>query len=186
MEEEKKIRKGRVFISILLSSILATTFTLFIEKSDMITTKSRISEHFKQSEYTSSYDDLHVVLKKEAGGQYLLLYTYSIKNKGKEIGLVHYRKMKLLPFYELEQFDDSPQPTVGSSFLNNGQFIVYGNRKELGADYFTYRQNIEFKRVNLPQQDFFIQIETFEDRFFVPRLNFYSKEGKIVASTRAK
>ncbi|MCA1058757.1 hypothetical protein LCL96_07420 [Rossellomorea aquimaris] len=186
MEENKKMRRRRVFISILLSSLLATCITLFVEKGDMITTKSNIIEHFQQSEPMKSYNDLQVVSEKEAGGQYLLLYTYKNKYNEKEIGLVHYRKMKLLPFFELDHFDDTLQATVGTGFLNNGQFIVYGNREELGADYFTYRRNIEFKRVNLREPTFFIQIETFENRFFVPRLNFYSNDGKIVASTRAK
>lgn len=186
MDEENKRSKGNVFLSILLSSLLATVFSLYIEKGDAITTKSKISEHFQQLGHTEFNQKVNVVLEKEAGEQYLLLYTYNNQDKIKGIGMARYRKMNLLPLYELEHVNHSPQLSVGTEFLNNHQFIVYGNNEELDADYFTYRKKIEFKKVRLPEMDYFIRIETFENRFLVPGLNFYSNDGEIVASTLAK
>ncbi|PFA67035.1 hypothetical protein CN378_11660 [Bacillus sp. AFS015802] len=186
MEEEKKRKKGKVFISILLSSLLAATLSFFIERNAVITKKSTISRHFKQFALTEFNEDVNIVLEKEVGEQYLILYTHRDRNKEKEIGLVRYKKMKLIPLYEFEQYYQPQESSLGTDSLNNYQFIVYGNREELDADYFTYRKNIEFKHVSLTAKDFFIHIETFEDMFLVPRVNFYSKDSGIVASTRAK
>jgi hypothetical protein len=186
MEKEKKKPTGKIFFSILLSSLLATGISFFFEKVDIITKKSRIGEHFQHISQNEFNEDINIVLEKEAGEYYFLLCTKHTKGEENEIRLVRYKKMDFLPLYEFEQYYNPVQSSVGSDHLNNSQFIVYGNREKLGADYFTYRKNIKFKRVSLPVEDFFIHIETNEDAFLVPRVNFYSEDRGIVASTIAK
>ncbi|MFI8574277.1 hypothetical protein ACIGEL_01105 [Rossellomorea aquimaris] len=94
--------------------------------------------------------------------------------------------MNVLPLYELKSINDSPQLSAGTDFLHTNQFIVYGDRDEMGADYFTYRENIQFKRLELEENDYFIHIEPYEGMLHVPQVNFYSSDGKIVGSTQAK
>ncbi|MGM0851112.1 MAG: hypothetical protein ACQEWI_00615 [Bacillota bacterium] len=182
----KKNTRGRFLLSLSVSSLIAFAVTLYIEKGDSITRKGAFRQHFEQLEYKDTYHNMKVVSEKEAGGQHLLLYTYMNKDGEKQIGLALYRKMNVLPLYELYHFNDSPQLSVGTEFLHTNRFIVYGNRDDIGADYFTYRENIQFKRIKLEENDYFIHIEPYAGMLHVPQVNFYSIDGKIVGSTQAK
>lgn len=46
--------------------------------------------------------------------------------------------------------------------------------------------SIQFKRIELEENDYFIHIEPYEGMLHVPQVNFYSSDGKIVGSTQAK
>jgi len=184
--EEKKNTRGSFLLSLLVSSLIAFAITLYFEKGDSITRKGAFRQHLEQLEFKGTYHDLKVVSEKEAGQQYLLLYTYMNKDGKNQIGLAIYKKMNVLPLYELNSINDSPQLSAGTDFLHTNQFIVYGDRDEMGADYFTYRENIQFKRLELEENDYFIHIEPYEGMLHVPQVNFYSSDGKIVGSTQAK
>jgi hypothetical protein len=184
--EEKKNTWGRFLLSLSLSSLIAFAITFYFEKGDSITRKGALRQHLEQLEFKDTYHDLKVVSEKEAGEQYLLLYTYMNKEGKRQIGLAFYRKMNVIPLYELYRINDSPHLSVGTEFLHTNQFIVYGDRDEIGADYFTYRANIQFKRIELEENEYFIHIEPYEGMLHVPQVNFYSIDGKIVSSTQAK
>lgn len=184
--EEKKNTWVRFPLSLLVSSLIAFAITFYFEKGDSITRKGAFRQHFEQLEYKDTYQNMKVVSEKEAGEQYLLLYTYLNNDGENKIGLALYRKMNVLPLYELYRINDSPQLSVGTEFLHTNQFIVYGDRDEIGADYFTYREKIHFKRMDIEENDYFIHIEPYAGMLHVPQVNFYSSDGKIVGSTQAK
>lgn len=184
--EEKKNTRGRFLLSLSMSSLIAFAITFYFEKGDSITRKGAFRQHLEQLEFGGHYHDLNVVSEKKAGEQYLLLYTYLNNDGEKQIGLAFYRKMNVLPLYELYRINDSPQLSVGTEFLPTNQFIVYGDRDEIEADYFTYRENIQFNRIELEENDYFIHMEPYSGMLLVPQVNFYSSDGTIVASTQAK
>ena len=169
-----------------MSSLIAFAITFYFEKGDSITRKGAFRQHLEQLEFEGTYHDLNVVSEKKAGEQYLLLYTYMNKDREKQIGLALYRKMNVLPLYELYRINDSSQLSVGTEFLPTNQFIIYGDRDEIEADYFTYRENIQFNRIELEANDYFIHIESYAGMLHIPEVNFYSSDGTIVASTQAK
>ncbi len=164
----------------MISYTIVTTF----QNGEYITQEKNISAHFEELKETAKKKNVKVVLQNEVGDKYLLLYTFENKYEDQQLGIVHYKKMTLLPLYELERYGHTEQQSVGSDYLNNGQFIVYGDRVKLNADYYTYRKDDRFKRVNLTEERYFIQIQTYQNRHFpVPSINYYKDNGTIVGST---
>jgi hypothetical protein len=173
----------KVMVIVIVSTVLSTLLVNLIEKRDLLTTKENLVSHLEDFK-TNNQNKATVVLQRKIGDQHVLLYTQ--KGENDKIGIVYYIKTDLFPFYELVRDQEAKHPLLGSSFLNNRQFIVYGNVKDSGADYFQYRNNIDFKKVQLDEQLYFIHVESYGGQLSVPLVTFYSNEGEMLATVPAK
>ncbi|MEL3971514.1 hypothetical protein AAEO50_04405 [Rossellomorea oryzaecorticis] len=182
MNKSGSLSKG-LFI-VIISTVLSTLLVNLIGKRDLLTTKENLSSHIEEFK-TNDQNKVTVVLKRKIGEQYVLLYTS--KGMNDNIGIAYYVKTDLFPFYELIRDEEAQNPILGSSFLNNDQFIVYGNVKDTRAEYFKYRNYIDYKKVNLPKGPYFLHVETYEGKqLSVPLVTLYSEEGKVVAAAPAQ
>lgn len=182
MKKSGSLTKG-LFI-VIISTVLSILLLNLIEKRDILTTKEKLTSHFEEFKKNDK-SSVSVVLKRKIGDQYILLYT--TKGKNEKIGIAYYIKTDLFPFYELIRDEEPQNPILGSGYLNNEQFIVYGNVKDSGAEYFQYRNYIDFKKVKLPNSPYFLLVETYKGKqLSVPLVTFYSEEGNVVGTAPAQ
>jgi hypothetical protein len=182
VKKSGSLTKG-IFI-VIFSTVLSTLMVNLIEKRDILTTKEKLTSHFEEFK-KNDQSSVSVVLKRKIGDQYILLYT--TKGQNEKIGIAYYTKTDLFPFYELIRDEEAQNPILGSGYLNKEQFIVYGNVKGSGAEYFKYRNYIDFKKVNLPNGPYFLHVETYEGKqLSVPLVTLYSEEGNVVAAAPAQ
>jgi hypothetical protein len=174
----------KVLFIVIIITVLSTLLLNLIEKRDILTTKENLTSHLEEFK-TNDKNKVTVVLKRKISDQYVLLYT--TKGQNDKIGIAYYIKTDLFPFYELIRDEEAQNPILGSSFLNKEQFIVYGNVKDSGAEYFKYRNYIDFKKVKLPNGPYFLHVETYEGKqLSVPLVTLYDEEGNTVAAAPAK
>jgi hypothetical protein len=182
VKKSGSLTKG-LFI-VIISTVLSTLLLNLIEKRDILTTKEKLTSHFEEFK-KNDQRSVSVVLKRKIGDQYILLYT--TKGQNEKIGIAYYIKTDLFPFYELIRGEEAQNPILGSGYLNNAQFIVYGNVKNSGAEYFKYRNYIDFKKVIIRNGPYFLHVETFEGKqLSVPLVTLYNEEGNVVAEAPAQ
>ncbi|OAT82569.1 hypothetical protein A6P54_08465 [Bacillus sp. MKU004] len=172
---EKMADKKATILKTLLAVILTTAISSFLvnllEKREILASEANLETHLKEQEMEKQ-EEVSVVLRKKFGDRYFFVYT--IKGQEPKLGLAQYKDANLLPLYELVSIEEGEDGLLGSSYLNTSQFLVYGNRKETGAAYFKYRDNIEFKRVEIGNDPYFLLVETYGGQLAVPLLTFYN------------
>jgi hypothetical protein len=173
----------KAMIVVIACSIISTILVDYIEKRDLLTSKGNLTSHLEEFK-SNDQNKVSVVLKRKIGDQYVLLY--SLNGKKDKVGLAYYIKTDLFPLYEMVRDEEARHPSMGSSFLNNKQFIVFGNVTDSEADYFQYRDYIDFKKVPLGTGPYFLHVASYDGQLSVPLVEFYNSEGEVVATAPAK
>lgn len=179
----KKLKMPLALLIIIISTVISTLLVNIIEKRDLLSTKENLESHLEEFK-TVNRKKVSVVLKRKIGDQYVLLYT--TKSLDEKIGIAYYIKTDLFPLYELVRDEEANHGLLGSSYLNNQRFIVYGNVRDSGADHFKYRNQIDFKKVKLGKGPYFIQVENYQGQLAVPLVTFYNNKGEELATAPAK
>ncbi|WP_175989323.1 hypothetical protein [Bacillus sp. Marseille-Q1617] len=179
----KKLKMPKVLLIIIVSTAISTLLMNIIEKRDLLSTKDNLESHLEEFK-TVNKNKVSVVLKRKIGDQYVLLYT--TKSLDEKIGIAYYIKTDSFPLYELVRDEEANHGLLGSSYLNNQRFIVYGNVRDSGADHFQYRNQIDFKKVKLGKGPYFIQVENYQRQLAVPLVTFYNNKGEELATAPAK
>ncbi|KSU62787.1 hypothetical protein AS034_11840 [[Bacillus] enclensis] len=173
----------KTILAVILTAVISSFLVNLLEKRDVLTAESNLETHLKDL-IRENQKEVSVVLRKKIRDQYFLVY--SIKGDEPKLGLAQYKEADLLPLYELVSVEEGEDGLLGSSYLNTSQFLVYGNRKETGAAYFQYRDNIEFKKVETGNDPYFLQVESYGGQLALPLVIFYNNEGEEVASVPAE
>ncbi|MGR3764367.1 hypothetical protein [Rossellomorea sp. NS-SX7] len=181
--EMKKSNIPKALLIVIVCTVISTLLIHFIEKRELLTQKEKIESHFEDFKEDGQYKAT-VVQKRKLGDQYVLLYTSD--NQNDEMGVAFYTKTDFFPLYELVRDEEANHGLLGSSFLNNEQFIVFGNVRDSGADYFQYRNDIDFEKVSLGNDPYFIQVESYNGQLSVPLIIFYNHKGEELATAPAK
>jgi hypothetical protein len=180
----KKLNSIAKFMFMVIACSMISTFLVnYMEKRHLLTTKENLTSHLEEFK-SNDQNKVNVVLKKKIGDQYVLMYTSH--GTGDKVGLAYYIKTDLFPLYEMIRDEEARHASLGSSFLNNEQFIVYGNAAVNGADYFQYRGYIDFREVPLGTGRYFLHVESYDGQLGVPLVTFYNSEGEMLASPPAK
>ncbi|MCA1053806.1 hypothetical protein LCM10_02315 [Rossellomorea aquimaris] len=178
---KKGSRFAKVLVMVIVSSIISTIVVDLFDKRALLTTEENLATHFEEFKNEGAYD-VKVVMKRKIGNRYVLLYA--LNGQEKRVGIAYYIKKNVLPLYELVRDEEAKNASVGSSFFTNEQFIVYG--KQIAAKSFTYRSDLEFKEVRLPNEPYFIHVESYHGQLAVPLLSFNDDHGKVITTVPAK